>query len=110
MGTIARDIVVLLNNDTEASPQWLEEIRKASQSFPRAGSFASKMLYFDERNRIDNCGFGLTAAGLTVDLGRDERDGPAWASSRGLWRLWRSSRVSAQHARRTLASWITTSL
>ncbi len=76
------DIVVLLNNDTEASPQWLEEIHKAGQSFPRAGSFASKMLYFDERNRIDNCGFGLTAAGLTVDLGRDERDGPAWAEPR----------------------------
>jgi hypothetical protein len=76
------ELMVLLNNDTEADPHWLEEIHKASRDFPVAGSFASKMLYFDERNRIDNCGFGLTAAGLTVDLGRDEQDRPTWAESR----------------------------
>ena len=76
------DLIVLLNNDTEAVPHWLEEIHNAAQEFPRAGTFASKMLYFDERNRIDNCGFGLTAAGLTVDHGRGEQDGPAWAEPR----------------------------
>lgn len=76
------EIIVLLNNDTEADPRWLEEIHKASRDNPAAGSFASKMLYFDERNRIDNCGFGLTSAGLTVDLGRGEMDGPAWADPR----------------------------
>jgi hypothetical protein len=75
-------LVVLLNNDTEADPHWLEEIDRASRDFPAAGSFASKMVYFDERSRIDNCGFGLTAAGLTVDLGRDEQDGPTWAEPR----------------------------
>jgi GT2 family glycosyltransferase len=72
-------LIVLLNNDTEADPHWLEEIRKASQVFPRAGSFASKMLLFDDRTRIDNCGFAVTKAGTAVDLGRDEQDGPAWA-------------------------------
>lgn len=73
------ELIVLLNNDTEADPGWLEEIHKASKQFPKAGSFASKMIYFDERNRIDNCGFAVTAAGLTIDLGRDEEDGPKWA-------------------------------
>jgi GT2 family glycosyltransferase len=76
------NLIVLLNNDTEAEPHWLEEIHKAAQEFPRAGTFASKMLYFDERNRIDNCGFGLTAAGLAVEHGRGEQDGPSWAEPR----------------------------
>jgi len=76
------ELIVLLNNDTEAAPGWLEEIHKASRNFPSAGSFASKMLYFDERNRIDNCGFGLTAAALSVDLGRGELDGPTWGGPR----------------------------
>ncbi len=74
--------IVLLNNDTEADPHWLEEIHKARQDFPRAGSFASKMLFFDDRKRIDSCGFAVTKAGTAVDLGRDEQDGPAWAEPR----------------------------
>ena len=76
------ELIVLLNNDTEADPHWLEAIHQASQDFPRAGSFASKMLLFDDRKRIDNCGFAVTKAGTAVDLGRDELDGPAWAEPR----------------------------
>jgi GT2 family glycosyltransferase len=75
-------VIVLLNNDTEADEHWLEEIHKASRDFPRAGSFASKMLIFDDRKRIDNCGFDVTKAGTAVDLGRDEQDGVAWAEPR----------------------------
>ena len=75
-------LIVLLNNDTEADPHWLEEIHNASREFPSAGIFASKMLFFDQRNRIDNCGFDLTSAGATLDLGRGEEDGPAWATPR----------------------------
>jgi GT2 family glycosyltransferase len=73
------DLIVLLNNDTEAHSKWLEEIHRASQAYPDAGSFASKMLYFDDRGRVENCGFDLGIEGATVDLGRDEPDGPAWA-------------------------------
>jgi GT2 family glycosyltransferase len=76
------DLIVLLNNDAEAHPNWLEEIHRASQAYPKAGSFASKLLYFDERGRVENCGFDLDVAGATVDLGRDEPDGPAWAQPR----------------------------
>ena len=76
------ELIVLLNNDTEADPHWLEEIHKASRELPGAGTFASKMLFFDERSRIDNCGFDLTSAGATLELGRDEEDGPAWAEPR----------------------------
>jgi hypothetical protein len=75
-------LIVLLNNDTEAHPSWLEEIHKASTKFLSASSFACKMMYFDDRARLDNCGFGLTSAGLTMDLGRDQLDGPAWSEPR----------------------------
>jgi GT2 family glycosyltransferase len=75
-------LIALLNNDTEASPNWLEEIRKASIAFQQASSFASKMLFSGDRQRIDNCGFDLTSAGLTIDLGRGEQDGPLWSAPR----------------------------
>lgn len=75
-------LVVLLNNDTEAHPRWLEEIHKASQAHPEAGSFASKMMYFDERGRVENCGFSLGLEGATIDIGRDELDGPTWSQAR----------------------------
>src|SRR3972149_982773 len=76
------NLVVLLNNDTEVHPDWLQEIYRASQLFPRAGSFACKMLYFDERARIDNCGYWITRSGTTINIGRDEQDGPAYEDYR----------------------------
>lgn len=76
------ELIALLNNDTEADPHWLEQIHNASLRFPNVGSFASKMLYFHQRNRIENCGFALGGAGVTIDLGRDEIDGPKWAEFR----------------------------
>lgn len=76
------DLIVLLNNDTEAHPGWLEAIHEASPIYPEAGSFASKMMYFDERSRVENCGFDLGVEGATVDLGRDEPDGPEWSRPR----------------------------
>ena len=81
-GQASGDLIVLLNNDTEAHPNWLEQIQRASQTYPDAGSFASKMMYFDERGRVENCGFDLGIAGATVDLGRDELDGPEWTQPR----------------------------
>jgi GT2 family glycosyltransferase len=76
------ELIVLLNNDTEADPYWLEEIRRASEDFSEAGSFASKMLFYDDRQRIDNCGFALTTSGVTIDLGRNQKDGEKWAEPR----------------------------
>jgi GT2 family glycosyltransferase len=50
--------------------------------YANAGSFASKMMYFDDRQRIENCGFDVGTCGTTIDLGRDELDGPAWTLPR----------------------------
>src|SRR5215469_12724560 len=76
------ELIVLLNNDTEAHPQWLEGVYKASLDYPEAGSFACKMLLFDERKRIDLCGFALTVAGTSIPLGGGELDGPRWSEPR----------------------------
>jgi GT2 family glycosyltransferase len=75
-------IIVLLNNDTEADPAWLEEIHKASALYENAGSFASKMMYFDARDRIENCGFDMSTFGATLEVGRDQLDGPDWQMPR----------------------------
>jgi GT2 family glycosyltransferase len=71
-------LIALLNNDTEADPDWLAEIHDASRRYANAGSFASKMMYFDNRQRIENCGFDVGTSATTIDLGRDEWDGTEW--------------------------------
>jgi GT2 family glycosyltransferase len=76
------NLIALLNNDTEVHPRWLEAIYEASLAYPEAGSFACKMLMFDHRARIDNCGFDLGGTGATVNLGRGELDGPEWSRPR----------------------------
>lgn len=65
------EVLILLNNDTEAAPDWLAEVMAAFARHPRAGSLASKMLLFDRRDT-------LHAAG---DLFR--RDGTP--GNRGVW-------------------------
>lgn len=78
-------LVALLNNDTEADPHWLDAMHCASVDFPNAGSFASKMLYFDDRGKIDNCGCWMTAAGASVDIGKDESDRAEFSSYRWIF-------------------------
>ncbi len=75
-------LIVLLNNDTEVNPRWLEAINNGSKAYPEAGSFASKMMYFDDRHRVENCGFDVDIAGTTVEIGRDEWDAPKWSLPR----------------------------
>lgn len=78
-------LIVLLNNDTEADPGWLEAISEGSRAYSEAGSFASKMMYFDDRRRIENCGFEVDIAGTTVERGRDEYDSPKWSLPRNIF-------------------------
>ncbi len=48
--------IALLNNDTEAHPQWLAALAQALEEHPEAGSIASKMLLFDRRDVIHSAG------------------------------------------------------
>lgn len=50
------DVVVMLNNDTEAEPGWLEALCQALADHPEAGAAASKMLLFDRRDTLHSAG------------------------------------------------------
>jgi GT2 family glycosyltransferase len=63
-----------LNNDTEVAPGCLAALHAAAGRYPTAGSFAPKILSFDDRQRIDNVGHLLYADGLSRGRGRLEED------------------------------------
>jgi GT2 family glycosyltransferase len=68
------EFVVLLNNDTEADPRWLEEIVAAFQRHPEAGSVASKMLLFDQRNTFHTAGDFYRVDGIPGNRGVWQKD------------------------------------
>lgn len=50
------EIIVLLNNDTEAETTWLEELIRALDASPRAGMAATKLRLFDARAKLHSAG------------------------------------------------------
>lgn len=50
------EIIVLLNNDTEADPGWLAAIVEAFETHPEVGIVASKILLFDRRDHFHAAG------------------------------------------------------
>lgn len=63
-----------LNNDTEVEAGCLAALFAAAVRYPDAGSFAPKILAFDDRRCIDNVGHLLYADGLSRGRGRLEED------------------------------------
>ncbi|HEY74576.1 MAG TPA: glycosyltransferase family 2 protein [Thermoflexia bacterium] len=68
------EFVVLLNNDTEADPHWLEEIVAAFERHPEAGMVASKMLLFDQRDTFHTAGDFYRVDGIPGNRGVWEKD------------------------------------
>jgi GT2 family glycosyltransferase len=68
------EIVILLNNDTETDPQWLQEIYEAFQRHPQAGSIASKMLLFDQRDIFHTAGDFYWVGGVPGNRGVWQQD------------------------------------
>jgi hypothetical protein len=50
---------------------------------PQVGAWATKMLRWDQRTVIDNCGCGYSALGSGFQIGSGEEDGPAY--SQPMW-------------------------
>jgi GT2 family glycosyltransferase len=67
-------LVALVNQDVEAAPQWLEALAAASLAHPAAGSFASKIMLFDQRDRFHSAGDSYQRDGLPVNRGVWQRD------------------------------------
>src|SRR5215212_684511 len=68
------EYVALLNNDTEVDPRWLHALVEAAKAHPEAGLFASKMVDFYDRRRLDGAGDALRRSGLPLRLGHGEPD------------------------------------
>ncbi len=68
------EFVVLLNNDTEQAPGWLEALIRAADDHPEAGSFASKLADFRDHRILDGAGDALRRSGLPYRVGHGERD------------------------------------
>jgi len=67
--------IVLLNNDTEAAPGFLEELVRAVERRPDIGMVAPKILNFYDREEIDSVGgLVLCADAIGQGRGRGEKD------------------------------------
>src|SRR5688500_18209012 len=54
-------IIVLLNNDTEADAEWLEQLVGALERYPQYDFAASKLKLFERRERLHSAGDGYTS-------------------------------------------------
>lgn len=70
------EILILLNNDTEADAGWLAAVENAFRRHPKAGSVASKMLLFDQRDRFHTAGDYYRLDGIPGNRG-------VWQEDRG---------------------------
>ena len=66
--------VALLNNDTEVDPGWAAAVLDAFDRYPDAGMVASKMLLFNERDRLHTAGDYYRVDGRLGNRGVWERD------------------------------------
>jgi GT2 family glycosyltransferase len=80
--------IALLNNDTEAEPDWLRELTGALARNPEVGFCASKMMNYFQRNIIDSAGDSLQLYGSNnkngeVDSNLNEKPGLIFSACAG---------------------------
>lgn len=73
------EFIMLLNNDTEVQPNFLEPLLKVLDEHPEAGAVQPKMMYNHDRNLIWNAG-GMFKKWLClpVSLGAEKKDHPRY--------------------------------
>jgi len=67
------ELLVALNNDTEVAPDWLQLLVDAMAQAPEAGSAASQLMDFHDRDVIDSLGDGFLPIGLSFKIGAGRR-------------------------------------
>ena len=84
------DLVALLNNDTEADPNWLAEAVRALDAHPAAGFAASKLRLFDRRDVLHSAGDTFSRRGEAnsrgvweTDRGQYDQEGPVFSACGG---------------------------
>lgn len=84
------EIIALLNNDTEADPQWVAEMVRALNEHPAAGFVAAKLRLFDRRTALHSAGDTFSRAGQAnsrgvweEDRGQYDQEGPVFSACGG---------------------------
>ena len=73
------ELIATLNNDTEATSQWLEALVEVATSHEDVGMCASKMLFMKSPGIIDSTGVCISRSGACWDRGMFERDSGQYA-------------------------------
>jgi GT2 family glycosyltransferase len=68
------DVLISLNNDTEAGPHFVQALVASLAMHPDAGMAAAKMLLFDRRDTIHSAGDGYGMDGIPFNRGVWQRD------------------------------------
>jgi GT2 family glycosyltransferase len=71
------EILLLLNNDAEAEPEWVAACVETLLATPEIGSVASRVLFADRR-AINSAGDQVGRDGAPYQRGAGQPDGPAW--------------------------------
>jgi GT2 family glycosyltransferase len=69
------DLLALMNPDASADPGWLRALMAAAQTYPRAGSFASRMLKDAAPSVLDGAGDSYHVSGRAWRKGHGRRCG-----------------------------------
>ena len=76
------DFIALVNNDAVLAPDWVSQHMAAMEANPRAGTTASKIISYRDRERLDCAGDGMTTSARGYKLGEGHapasRDEPRW--------------------------------
>ncbi len=72
------DYVVLLNQDTQVYPRWLEELVRVAEEDPQIGAVASRMFLYTHKTLLNSTGIDMNYAGLAWDRGFGRVDGAEW--------------------------------
>ncbi len=71
----ASEYIALLNNDMEVHPRWIEALSNAAQNNPKVAFFASKVLDYKDRNKIDSAGDIFYIFGAAKKRGNARKNG-----------------------------------
>jgi len=67
------ELIAALNNDTETDPDWLATLVAAMDAHPEAGTGASQLMDFKDRDIIDSLGDGYLPLGVSFKVGAGQR-------------------------------------
>ncbi len=74
IGEAKGDLIAILNNDTEVTPGWVEELVRSINSDDNVGMCASKMMFMKNRKTINSTGICISRSGACWDRGMFECD------------------------------------